>query len=317
MQWFNSDRFGLFIHWGIYAVLGGEYQGKRVTGYAEWIQAKADIPREKYTQPTKRFNPVSFNPEKWVLAAKAAGMKYLVITTKHHDGFCLWPSEYTTYDIADATPFKRDILAELSAACKKHGIKFGTYYSLIDWHHPSQEPKAGTKGSWAKWGNIGMKPGRKKEYVQYMKNQIKELIEKYDTEILWFDGDWNPWWTMQDGDDLYRYIRLLKPSIIINNRVSKCAKFKYDFGTPENMTPGSALNHYWEACWIMNHTWGYSKHDKKWKSDRVLIQKLVDIASKGGNHHRQRQGQPGGDQGPDESARHHPASGEVIRTLRV
>ncbi len=283
MQWFAHDRFGMFIHWGVYAVLGGEWQGKPVGGYAEWIQAGADIPKAQYAPLAEKFNPTSYDPEKWVLAAKAAGMRYIVITTKHHDGFCLWPSRFTAYDIDDASPFKRDILAELAAACKKHGIKFGTYYSLIDWHHPSQLPNAGANDGWAKWGKIAMKPGRKQEYVTYMKNQIKELIDHYDTELMWFDGDWAPWWTLEDGDDLYRYIRTLKPSIIINNRVSKRGQFKYDYGTPENFTPGSALKHYWEACWTMNKTWGYSKHDNQWKSDRVLIQKLVDIASKGGN----------------------------------
>jgi alpha-L-fucosidase len=283
MQWFAHDRFGMFIHWGVYAVLGGEWQGKHIGGYAEWIQASADISKKQYSPLTQKFNPTQYDPEKWVLAAKAAGMKYIVITTKHHDGFCLWPSKFTAYDIDNASPFKRDILAELSAACKKHGIKFGTYYSLIDWHHPSQFPNADAKGGWAKWGKISMKPGRKKEYVTYMKNQIKELIDNYGTELMWFDGDWAPWWTLEDGDDLYRYIRKLKPSIIINNRVSKRGQFKYDYGTPENFTPGSALKHYWEACWTMNKTWGYSKYDDQWKSDQVLIQKLVDIASKGGN----------------------------------
>jgi alpha-L-fucosidase len=283
MQWFAHDRFGMFIHWGVYTVLGGEWQGKHIGGYAEWIQAGADISKEQYVPLSQKFNPTQYDPEKWVLAAKAAGMKYIVITTKHHDGFCLWPSQFTTYDIDNSSPFQRDILAELSAACKKHGIKFGTYYSLIDWHHPSQLPNADAKGGWEKWGQISMKPGRKQEYVTYMKNQIKELIEKYDTELMWFDGDWATWWTPEDGDDLYRYIRTLKPSIIINNRVSKRGTFKYDYGTPENFTPGSALKHYWEACWTMNKTWGYSKYDKQWKSDQVLVQKLVDIASKGGN----------------------------------
>jgi len=283
MQWFNHDRFGMFIHWGLYSTLGGEWKGKKVKGYAEWIQASADIPSAEYAPIAKNFNPAQYDPEKWVVAAKNAGMKYIVITTKHHEGFCLWPSDVTTFDVADATPFKRDILKELSAACKKHGIKFGTYYSIIDWHHPSQMPTPGVKGHWKKWGNPTMKPGQKKVYVDYMKAQIKELITRYDSDILWFDGDWTGWWTPEDGDDLYRYIRGIKPSIIINNRVSKRRKFKYDYGTPENVTPGKALDYYWEACWTMNHTWGYSKHDHRWKSDRVLIQKLVDIASKGGN----------------------------------
>lgn len=283
MAWFTHDRFGLFIHWGLYAELGGVWKGQKVGGYAEWIQARAEIPLEEYTALAQQFRPERYDPDAWVKAARDAGMRYVVITTKHHDGFCLWPSQLTEYDIEDATPYTRDIIGELAAACKKHGLKFGTYYSIIDWHHPSQEPNRAEEGSWRRYGHCLMKEGRKEEYVAYMKGQIKELIETYDTDILWFDGDWNRWWTLEDGEELYRYIRRLKPDIIVNNRVSKRNKFKYDFGTPENNTPGGALDHYWEACWTMNHTWGYSTHDHKWKSDRVLIQKLVDIASKGGN----------------------------------
>ena len=282
MEWFNEARFGLFVHWGIYAVLGGEWEDKAVPGYAEWIQARANIPGDRYAPLAASFKPDKFDPEKWVLAAKEAGMGYVVITTKHHDGFCMWPSEHTRFDVGDASPFQGDVLKELSSACRKHGLKFGTYYSIIDWHHSSQKVNP-TKAFWPGWGNLEMKPGRKAGYVDYMKAQIRELIERYDSDILWFDGDWVSWWTPEDGDDLYKFIRELKPSIIINNRVSKRKSFKYDFGTPENSTPGAALDHFWEACWTMNHTWGYSKFDTKWKSDRVLVQKLVDIASKGGN----------------------------------
>ncbi|MGS2722623.1 alpha-L-fucosidase [Porticoccus sp. GXU_MW_L64] len=283
MAWFNDARFGMFIHWGTYSNLGGEWQGKPVDGYAEWIQARADIPGHQYAPLAEQFNPVHFDPEKWVVAAKNAGMKYLVITTKHHEGFGLWPSAVSDYDVGGASPFDRDILAELSRAAKKHGIKFGAYYSIIDWHHPSQEPNAAGENVWRKWGHTLMKEGQKPHYVAYMKAQIKELIDNYDADILWFDGDWAGWWTTEDGDDLYHFIRDLKPSIIINNRVSKRTEFKFDFGTPENETPGEQLDHFWEACWTINNTWGYSKFDDGWKSDRVLIQKLVDIASKGGN----------------------------------
>ncbi len=283
MKWWNEARFGMFIHWGLYSVPGGSWQGREIGGYAEWIQARADIAKADYVPLAAQFNPTKFDADAWVLAAKRAGMKYLVITTKHHDGFCLWPSQYTAWDVDDATEYQHDILAKLSEACRRHGLRFGTYYSIIDWHHPTQAPNSQAQGHWAKWGQIGMKPGRKAEYIAYMKNQIKELIERYDSDIMWFDGDWVHWWSEADGVDLYNYIRGLKPEIVINNRVSKRKTFKRDFGTPENFTPGAALDYYWEACWTMNHSWGYKAHDHTWKSDTTLIQKLIDINAKGGN----------------------------------
>ena len=276
MQWFHDARFGLFIHFGIYSTLGGQWRGKNAQGYAEWIQAKANITPEEYIPLAANFNPDKFDADKWISDAKKAGMEYIVITTKHHDGFCLWDSEFTEYDTGEATKFDRDILAELSKACKKYGIKFGTYYSTIDWHHPSQ--RAQKSHQFTKIKNME----EKVEYVKYMKAQLKELIEKYDTEIMWFDGDWAHWWSMEDGIDLYNYLRKLKPTLIINNRVAKRHDFKKDFGTPENTTPGAALDHEWEACWTVNHSWGWKFSDQNWKSTKQLIQKQIDINAKGG-----------------------------------
>lgn len=284
MQWFNDAKFGLFIHWGAYSTLKGVWKGKKMGGYAEWIQATANIPKEEYVPIARNFNPKDFDADEWIRIAKKAGMKYLVITSKHHEGFCLWDSAYTKYDIKDTAGVERDLLGELSAACKKHGVVFGTYYSTIDWHHPTQMPAPNQKGSWKKWGNCVLSgPDAKPEYITYMKNQLKELTERYDTQVFWFDGDWNSFWTMKDGLDVYAYLRELQPSAIINNRVAKRDKFKKDFGTPEQFTPGSKLDYYWEACWTINKSWGYKQHDKNWKSTDQLIKKLVDIVSKGGN----------------------------------
>ncbi|WDE95436.1 alpha-L-fucosidase [Lentisphaera profundi] len=284
MTWFNDAKFGMFIHWGAYSVLKGSWQGKEMEFYAEWIQAKADIPKEEYEQVAAAFNPKQFDADAWVKAASDAGMKYLVITTKHHEGFCLWDSKYTTFDIKDTAGIDRDLLGELSQSCKKYGLKFGTYYSIIDWHHDSQVSVEGAKGHWNKWAKMKMvSPVKKRKYIQYMKNQLQELVDKYDTQIFWFDGDWNDFWTMEDGQDLYRFLRKIQPTAIINNRVAKRKEFKYDFGTPENQTPGEKLDYFWEACWTINHSWGYKAHDTKWKSGKVLIQKLIDINSKGGN----------------------------------
>lgn len=283
MQWFTDAKYGMFIHFGLYSQLGGEWDGEIYKQYAEWIQANADIPSQVYAMLTSTFNPKDFDAELIAKTAKAAGMKYIVITSKHHEGFCLWDSEYTNFDVA-STPFEgRDILAELSAACKKHGLKFCTYYSIIDWHHPSQERNMDGDDRWGHWGNVRMKSGKKQEYITYMKNQIKELVEKYDTEMLWFDGDWVYWWDMATGEDLYQYIRELKPEIIINNRVAKRSIFKKDFGTPEQKHPGESLKHEWEACYTMNHSWGFKKDDTDWKTPQTVFDKLQDINGKGGN----------------------------------
>jgi alpha-L-fucosidase len=168
MAWWREAEYGMFIHFGLYSQLGGVWKGDTIKGYAEWVQATSDIASQEYALLTATFNPKDFDADFIAGTAKKAGMKYLVITTKHHEGFCLWDSEYTKFDVA-STPFKgRDIIGELSVACKKHGIKFGTYYSIIDWHHPSQERNIDIESDRRKWGNIRMKTGRKAEYVKYM-----------------------------------------------------------------------------------------------------------------------------------------------------
>ncbi|MGJ8633003.1 MAG: alpha-L-fucosidase [Luteolibacter sp.] len=274
MEWFTDSQFGLFIHYGVYSTLGGEWNGESINGYAEWIQRWGKITPEEYIPLAKNFRPDKLDADLWVKTAKEAGMKYMVITTKHHEGFCLWNSALTDYDLGDQNDFDRDILGELKAACDKHGLKFGTYYSIIDWHHPSQRAERSTNQT----------PMNDKEgYVKYMKGQLKELIDNYDPAIMWFDGDWANWWTLDDGTDLYNYLRELSPEMIINNRVSKRREFKKDYGTPENSTPGDALDHVWEACWTVNHSWGFKKSDTTWKSIDELIQKQIDINTKGGN----------------------------------
>jgi alpha-L-fucosidase len=273
MQWFKDAEFGLFIHYGVYSILGGEWKGKEVWGYAEWAQRKMEIPAEEYVSLAADFKPENLDADLWVKTAKDAGMEYMVITTKHHDGFCLWDSAETDFDLGEATEFDRDILGELRDACVKYDVKFGLYYSIIDWHHSSQSETFLTTE------DITDKAG----YVTFMKAQLKELIDNYDPAILWFDGDWMDWWTMDDGLDLYNYLRELSPDVIINNRIAERALFKKDFGTPENMTPGSPLDYLWEACWTINNSWGYKKMDTNWKSSEVLIQKQIDINTKGGN----------------------------------
>ena len=283
MKWFTDAKYGMFIHFGLYSQLGGVWKGEKIDKYAEWIQANADIPPQEYSLLAKNFNPSDFNAEDIVMLAKNAGMKYIVITTKHHEGFCLWDSKYTTFDVG-STPFKRDILKELSEACRKHGIKFGTYYSLFDWNHPSQEKNnVKSDNKEAGWANNLMKEGQKDAYVTYIKNQVKELIDRYDTDLIWFDGDWVNWWTLEDGLDLYSYIRALNPEVIINNRVAKRKLFTKDYGTPEQFHFDSPVDYKWEACYTLNDNWGYKAADQNWKKPENVFMMLKDINNKGGN----------------------------------
>ena len=285
MQWWREARFGLFIHWGLYAIPAGEWQGKKK--YAEWIRHKAKIPLEEYNQFLDEFNPVRFDADAWAQMAKNAGMKYVVITSKHHDGFCLWPSEHTDFDV-QSTPFGRDIMGELKAACDKHGLVFCMYHSIMDWHHPDYLPRRD-------WEKQRSTEGADYDlYVAYMKRQLQELVEHYQPGVLWFDGEWEKTWTHEHGKDLDDYVRGLKSDIIINNRVDKGRRgmqgltkdgdYRGDFGTPEQEIPDTGIPGMdWESCMTMNRHWGYNRHDKNFKSTQDLVRKLIDIASKGGN----------------------------------
>jgi alpha-L-fucosidase len=296
MQWWREARFGMFIHWGLYAVPAGEYQGRRSKEIGEWIMSWANIPRAEYEQFATRFDPVKFNAAEWVRIAKDAGMKYIVITSKHHDGFSMFDSDISNYDIVDSTPYRKDPLRALSDEARKQGLKFAVYYSIMDWHHPSQYVKAAGKDETAGDHNTEMREGQKPVYVAYMKAQLKEIVTKYDPAVLWFDGEWVNWWTEEDGKDLYQYVRSLKPGILINNRVGKGRRgmqgmnkedqvYAGDFGTPEQQIPASGIPGVdWESCMTINNTWGYKSYDDNWKPTETLIRNVIDTASKGGNY---------------------------------
>ena len=296
MKWWREARFGLFIHWGLYAVPAGEYKGQRSTRIGEWIMEWASIPRAEYEKFAPQFNPVRFNAAEWVRLAKEAGMKYIVITSKHHDGFSMYDSRVSKYDIVEATPYGKDPMKALAAEAKKQGLTFCFYYSIMDWHHPSQYVDAPGKDPTAGGRQTKMRPGGKEEYVAYMKTQLRELVTTYNPGVLWFDGEWVDWWTEEDGKDLYQFVRQLKPEIIINNRVGKGRKgmeglnkgdreYAGDFGTPEQQIPPTGLPGVdWESCMTMNDTWGFKFYDDKWKSTETLVRNLIDIASKGGNY---------------------------------
>jgi len=284
MQWWRDAKFGMFIHWGIYAVPAGIWDGKVVDAKhgAEWIQCDALLTRAQYEPYARQFNPTKFNATEWAGIARDAGMKYLVITAKHHDGFSLYDTKASDYDIVDATPFTRDPLKELSVACKRAGLRFGVYYSQLDWHHPAQENDSQREGRHAYRFNR-IRSGMKAQYIADMKTQLQELIVDYGVEVIFFDGEWVPWWTQEDGRDLLRYVRALNPDIIVNNRIGKRKREDGDYGTPEQRIPPAGLDYDWETCMTMNGTWGYKSYDHNWKSPTDLIQKLVDISSKGGN----------------------------------
>lgn len=193
MKWWREARFGMFIHWGLYAVPAGEYKGQRSTRIGEWIMEWANIPRADYEKFSPQFNPVKFDAKEWVRIAKDAGMKYIVITSKHHDGFAMYDSKVSSYDIVDSTPYHKDPIRALAAETKRQGLKFCFYYSILDWHYPAVYVDAAGKDPTAGNRTTKMKPGGKEEYVKYMKEQLRELITNYDPAVLWFDGEWQDW----------------------------------------------------------------------------------------------------------------------------
>lgn len=284
MAWWREARFGMFIHWGLYAIPGGYWEGRR-TGGAEWILNSVKIHPDDYVPLQSQFDPVDFDATEWAMIARNAGMRYLVVTSKHHDGFCLWPSEFTTFDVAE-TPFDRDILGELVEACRNEGVVPCFYHSIMDWTHPDYLPRRA-------WDD---RPGGDHdEYVRHMHRQLGELIERYGPGVLWFDGEWEGTWTHADGQRTYDLVRRIDPRIIVNNRVdtgrtgmaglTRAGGYRGDFGTPEQEIPATGLPEGvdWETCMTMNRSWGYQSFDVAYKTTSDLVRKLVDIASKGGN----------------------------------
>ena len=288
MAWWKEARFGMFIHWGLYAIPAGQWQGKSVDGIGEWIMHHGKIPKKDYVPLQQQFNPVRYDAHQWVRIAKDAGMKYIVITSKHHDGFCLWDSKLTEFDVIN-TPYGRDLLAPLAQACKEEGLVLCFYHSIMDWTHPDYAPLPN-------WDlNREGHRGNFENYVTYMKSQVRELVENYDPAILWFDGEWEESWTHEHGKMMYDYCRSLNPALLVNNRVdkgrqgmqglTKAGDYRGDFGTPEQEIPEQGLVGVdWESCMTMNDTWGFKKDDHNWKSAEMLIRNLIDIAGKGGNY---------------------------------
>jgi len=276
-QWWREAKFGMFIHWGLYAVPADatDLQGKK--GNAEWYFSNKQMQVKDYEKFAAQFNPVKFDAAKWVKAARDTGMKYIVITSKHHDGFCMFDSKLTDYCITEATPFKRDPMKELAAECRRQGIKLCFYHSIMDWHHPDYVPRR----EWEKETRpvAGADLNR---YLEYMKGQLRELLTNYGPiGILWFDGGWEHKADELHSREVNAMIRSVQPGIIINDR----NQLPEDYATPEQEIPADALpgERLWETCMTINDTWGYAKNDTNWKSSEDLLRKLIDIASKGGN----------------------------------
>ncbi len=286
LEWWREARFGMFIHWGLYAEAAGYWGGSSAPnngmslGAGEWIMNDLRIPRTDYEQLAANFDPVQFDAEAWVKTAKEAGMKYLVITSKHHEGFCMFRTRATPYNVVEATPWHTDPLVSLSQACRKQGVKFCVYYSIMDWHSPYQLPATPGEARPA-YNPTSFAPGEKAAYIQYMETELKELITQYHPGLIWFDGQWMNGWTEQDGQALYHYLRTLDPNLIVNDRVKGAG----DYSTPEQYIPPNGFpGRNWETCMTMNDTWGYKKDDHHWKSTETLIHNLIDCASKGGNY---------------------------------
>ncbi len=266
LDWWREAKYGMFIHWGVYSVPAGEYKGKLYGGASEWLMNTAHIPIAEYEKFPPHFNPVKFDAKAWAKLAKDAGMKYVVITSKHHDGFAMWDTRVNDWSLTKRTPFKRQPLKELADACRAEGLKFGLYYSILDWHVPSQ------------------KGAGKAEYVKGMKAQLRELVDQCDPAVLWFDGEWEPWWTEADGKDLAAYVRSIAPTAVVNNRVGKRGSNDGDYETPEQEIPRTGFkDRPWETCMTTNGSWGYHKGDTAWKPASDILDMLTEIAGKGGN----------------------------------
>ena len=280
LAWFKEAKYGLFIHWGLYAIPAGEWKGKPVPGLGEWIMNRARIPVADYEKLAKQWNPKSFNADRWVQMAQDAGMKYIVITSKHHDGFAMFDSKVSSWNVVAATPFKRDVLKELAAACQRHGMPLGFYYSQSqDWHEPG-----GAGNDWDFGPDIGQDGKQRKDYDGYLRGkaepQVRELLTRYGpVALIWFDTP-----RMMKPERAQRFadiLRTLQPKTLIDGRLGASGDY---VSTGDNVIPAGVQSEYWEVPATTNHTWGFRKDDQDWKSPGEITFKLVDIVSKGGNY---------------------------------
>lgn len=274
LAWFREAKYGLFIHWGLYAIPAGQWNGRAVPGLGEWIMNRARIPVAEYEKLAGRFNPVNFDADAWVRLAEDAGMKYMVITSKHHDGFALYRSAASRYNVVDATPFRRDVLKELAEACARRGMRLGFYYSQAqDWHE-----RNGAGNTW----DFG--PDDKKDFDQYLRDkaepQVRELLTGYGpVALVWFDTP--RLMTDARARRFTELVRVLQPATLIDGRLGAAGDY---VSTGDNVVPSDRQGEAWETPATINHTWGYRSDDHDWKNPGTILFKLVDIVSKGGNY---------------------------------
>jgi alpha-L-fucosidase len=300
MAWWREARFGMFIHWGVYSLPAGTWDGHQIENIGEWIMNRAKIPVADYQRMAKDFNPAKYNPDAWVKMAKDAGMKYIIITSKHHDGFALFETKASKWNVVDATAYGKDLLKPLAEACRKYGIKLGFYYSQAqDWNNPGGAAmRRLTKEGWAnpdsviidaytKEHNGHWDPAQEKrtfdQYIDYVAvPEVRELLTNYgDVAVLWWDTPSN---MTDEAATKLQSLLTLQPAIITNDRLKK-PNFPGDHKTPEQRIPNLADldDTDWETCMTMNGTWGYKSYDHNYKSAETLVHNLLDIASKGGN----------------------------------
>lgn len=271
-QWFKEAKFGLFIHWGLYALLGGEYKGRKTDRIAEWIMNYLDIPVDEYEQLAKEFNPVNFDADMIARKAKEWGMKYIVFTSKHHEGFAMWDSKCSDYNVVKATPYGKDIVRQLKDACDKYGLKLGFYYSQAqDWHDPD--------------GFMYKKDNSKKDYQAYLERkcypQLRELLTEYgEIALIWFDTPMDT--TEEQSREMIRIVKELQPNCIISGRIGH-GLGEY-MTTADNFIPLLPFEGDWEVPATLNDTWGYNKDDHNWKKPEDIIQLLAKINGRGGNY---------------------------------
>ncbi|WP_030022473.1 alpha-L-fucosidase [Streptomyces monomycini] len=276
-SWWRQDRFGMFIHFGAYSNLEGEYTRPdgTVCRNAEWIKRQCAIPTDVYERQAATFDPAAFDAEAVVRTAKEAGQRYIVVTSKHHDGYAMWPTRQNRWNLRDHSAFDphRDILAELKTAADAAGVKLGFYYSIWDWHDPDFAD-----------------PATFPRYKKRMYAQLKELVDGYDPALLWFDGEWDAdhpvnRWSPRDGAELQAYLHRLDPGLVVNNRVGKKRVVDGDYGTPEQEIPAEPVaGQLWESCMTLNDHWGFARYDGNWKSTATVVRNLLAVAGRGGNY---------------------------------
>lgn len=294
-KWFKNAKFGMMIHWGLYSILAGEYKGQRYNSLGEWIMSRFRIPINEYEKLAEIFNPIYFDADEWVSLAKNAGMKYIVITSKHHDGFALFKSEADPYNVVDSTPFGRDIIKELSEACRRQGLKFGLYYSQeIDWHEPhgggyplnEKENWRLNDGFDRAWSNNWDFPDIKNKnyslcFEKKIKSQVKEIVTKYgDLALIWFDTPGVI--TKEQSMQLYNLVRKYQPDCLINSRIGNGVGDYTSFG--DNEIRDDYREDLCESACTMNDTWGYKSYDDNWKSADDIIKIKNHLNSRGINY---------------------------------